>query len=66
MVTRQTFSTRFYCRKSKADKQGLAPVELSIVINGERTYIRLPRKERPEVLAGLPEDRTGLGEQGKH
>ena len=50
MATRQTFSTRFYCRKSKADKQGLAPVELSIVINGERTYIRLPRKERPEVF----------------
>jgi integrase len=42
---------RFYCRKSKADKQGLAPVELSISINGERTYLRLPRKERPEVFA---------------
>lgn len=48
MATRQTFSTRFYCRKSKADKQGLSPVELSIVINGERTYLRLPRKERPD------------------
>ena len=48
MTTRQTFSTRFYCRPSKKDKQGLAPVELSIVINGERTYLRLPRKERPE------------------
>lgn len=48
MATRQTFSTQFYCRKSKADKKGLAPVELSIVINGERTYLRLPRKARPE------------------
>lgn len=48
MTIRQTFATRFYCRKSKADKQGLAPVELSICINGDRTYIRLPRKERPE------------------
>lgn len=48
MAIRQTFATRFYCRKSKADKQGLAPVELSICINGDRTYIRLPRKERPE------------------
>ena len=48
MATRQTFSTQFYCRKSKADKKGFAPVELSIVINGERTYLRLPRKERPE------------------
>lgn len=51
MATRQTFSTRFYCRKSKADKQGFAPVELSIVINGERTYLRLPHKERPEEFA---------------
>lgn len=51
MATRQTFATRFYCRKSKADKQGLAPVELSISINGERTYLRLPRKERPEEFA---------------
>ena len=38
-------------RKSKADKKGFAPVELSIVINGERTYLRLPRKERPEEFA---------------
>ena len=51
MATRQTFSISFYCRKSKADKKGLAPIELSIVINGERTYIRLPRKERPEDFA---------------
>lgn len=51
MASRQTFSTQFYCRKSKADKKGFAPVELSIVINGERTYLRLPRKERPEEFA---------------
>ena len=51
MTIRQTFATRFYCRKSKADKKGFAPVELSIVINGERTYLRLPRKERPEEFA---------------
>lgn len=48
MATRQTFSISFYCRKSKADKKGLAPIEISIVINGERTYLRLPRKERPD------------------
>lgn len=48
MATRQTFSISFYCRKSKADKKGLAPIEISIVINGDRTYLRLPRKERPD------------------
>ena len=51
MPTRQTFSISFYCRNSKADKKGLAPIEISIVINGERTYLRLPRKERPEEFA---------------
>ena len=51
MATRQTFSISFYCRNSKADKKGLAPIEISIVINGERTYLRLPRKERPEEFA---------------
>ena len=47
-MARQTFDINFYCRKSKADKNGFAPVELSIVINGERCYLRLQRKERPE------------------
>ena len=57
MATRQTFSISFYCRKSKADKKGLAPIELSIVINGERTYLRLPRKERPEEFARAMESK---------
>ncbi len=48
MATRQTFSVQFYCRASKADKKGFAPVELSLVINGKRTYLKLQRKERPE------------------
>lgn len=42
-----TFNVSFYCRKSKENAKGLAPVELSIVINGERVIITLPRKERP-------------------
>lgn len=50
MAQRQTFSLNFYCRASKADKRGYAPVELSIVINNERTYIKLQRKEKPEVF----------------
>lgn len=47
-MSRQTFDIQFYCRPSKKDKNGYAPVELSIVINGERNYLRLQRKERPE------------------
>lgn len=48
-MARQTFDINFYCRKGKASKiTGLAPVELSIVINGERCYVHLQRKERPK------------------
>ena len=42
-----TFDISFYCRESKANRSGLAPVEMSIIINGERCIITLPRKEVP-------------------
>ncbi len=42
-----TFDISFYCRESKANREGLAPVEMSIIINGERCIITLPRKEKP-------------------
>lgn len=48
MPQRQTFDISFYCRKSKENRNGYAPVELSIIINGERKYLTLQRKERPE------------------
>jgi hypothetical protein len=40
---RSTFNIGFVCRPSKAQKSGLAPVEMTIVINGARTYLSLPR-----------------------
>lgn len=45
---RTTASFQFYCRNSKANKQGLAPMELSICICGERKFINLPMKFRPD------------------
>ena len=57
---RTTFAIKAYCRNSKADKSGKAPIELSISINGKRTFYRLPhpnvdptefnRKRRPKEL----------------
>lgn len=41
---RTTFDTKFYCRKSKANSNNQAPLELSITINGERKFINLPTK----------------------
>lgn len=46
-----TFQISYYCRESKASKKtGLAPVELSLVINGKRVFINLPRKEYPNTF----------------
>lgn len=50
---RSTFNISFVCRKSKANKLGYSAIEMSIVINGERTYITLGRKERAEEFSKL-------------
>ena len=47
-MTRNTANVSFYCRESKKNKDGLAPIELSLVINRKRCYVQLPRKEEPE------------------
>lgn len=46
-MKRATFSTTFYCRSSKANKNGLSPLELSIIVNGERLFLNLPSKLPP-------------------
>lgn len=45
-----TYNINFYCRNSKVTKKGLAPIEISILINGKRCFIQLPRKEYPDVF----------------
>lgn len=45
---RTTFNITFVCRPSKVAKTGKAPVEMSIIINGKRTYLVLPVKEDPK------------------
>ena len=47
---RSTSSLQFYCRNCKVTKNGLAPIEASLIINGKRTFINLPRKEYPEAF----------------
>lgn len=48
MARRMTNSTAFYCRKSDVNKQGLAPILISISINGDRQYITTQFKARPD------------------
>ena len=47
---RTTTNISFYCRHSKVDSDGYAPVEICIIINGKRTMLSLPRKEKPNVF----------------
>lgn len=46
---------QFYCRASKANKKGLAPIEVSIVINHHRTIFQLDRREYPSEFKKLTE-----------
>lgn len=43
----QSFNIQFYCRQSKATKNGYAPLEIAININGVRKFINLPYKCLP-------------------
>ena len=48
IMSRSTANVSFYCRESKKDKDGLAPIEMVIILNTRRCFIQLPRKEYPE------------------
>lgn len=50
---RNTFDIAFYCRNSRKNKKGLAPIEMSISLNGERIFINLPMKSNPERFTAL-------------
>lgn len=49
-MARNCANVSFYCRESKKNKDGIAPIELSLVINGKRCFVQLPRKENPAVF----------------
>lgn len=42
------YSIQFYCREGKVGRNGLAPVEVSLIVAGKRAILSLPRKERPD------------------
>jgi len=49
-MTRNTANVSFYCRESKKNKDGLALIEMSLIIKGKRCYVQLPRKEAPNAF----------------
>lgn len=46
-MARNTANVSFYCRESKKNRDGLAPIELSLILNNKRCFIQLPRREYP-------------------
>lgn len=60
---KQTFCLTFQCRKQKANRQGLAPIEAVLIINGERTIITTTRKERPSDFEKMGQDILDYTEQ---
>lgn len=56
---RATHTIQLYCRQSKANKQGLANIEVSLIINGKRVFINLPRKEYPSEFKKMMESKRG-------
>lgn len=44
---RNTHDIAFYCRASHQNSRGEAPIEMSIIVNGERKFINLPMKVKP-------------------
>lgn len=52
-MARSTYDVNFYCSKSKASKKtGLAPIYISIIVNGKRELFPLPQKCKPEEFVG--------------
>ena len=45
---RTTLNISYYCRRSKTDKNGQAPIEASLIICGQRRFLNLPFKCSPD------------------
>ena len=52
-------NTKFYCRESKAGKDGFAAIELSLTIDGKRVFVQLHRKERPADFKKAMDSKRG-------
>lgn len=53
-----TSSITFYCRQSKADRNGNAPIEVSVTYGGERIISTLPRRCKPKDFRRDMESKT--------
>lgn len=51
-------SITFYCRPSKVDRNGNAPIEVAVTLGGERIISTLPRRCKPKDFRRNMESRT--------
>lgn len=59
-MARSTYDVNYYCSKSKASKKtGLAPIYISIIVNGKRELFPLPQKCKPEDFNKLMAAKKG-------
>jgi integrase len=52
-----TFSIQWYCRKTKTNKAGEAPIEMCINYQGSRFFITIPRKAVPSAFERMMKSR---------
>ena len=57
-MARSTYDVNFYCSPSKASKKtGLAPIYISIIVNGKRELFPLPQKCKPDEFIRFMESK---------
>ena len=61
----RTFSVNFMVRPSKVNKQGVAPIEATIIVDNERTIVQLQRKVEPTKFDTKKQLVKGKGEDTK-
>lgn len=47
-MSKSTFSLSFICRAAHVNKLGIAPIQASIIVNGKRVFLNLPKKMNPD------------------
>lgn len=60
-----TFAVSFVVRASKVNREGLSPIELSVIVDGERSYINLPRKVKASLFDAKKQVVKGKGDDVK-
>ena len=64
-MKRSSFSVLFATRKSKTRKNGVAPIEVTITVNGERTYFSTGKLVNVEMWDKVKQQVKGRDEESK-